>query len=99
MDRSLVKRLSVRSWAIAFVVFAMALPFIGPNSAKSEEHAKGSAPTHELLMKAYAQLESPSTMPIWPSPLINQAWDGTRPIPNVPSTSSWERATRISVRT
>lgn len=57
MDRSLVKRLSVRSGAIAFVVLAMASPFIGPNPAQSEEHAKGPASTHELLLKAHDQLE------------------------------------------
>lgn len=57
MDRSPVKRLSVRSRAIAFVVLAMASSFIGPNPAQSQEHAKGPASTHELLMKAHDQLE------------------------------------------
>lgn len=36
MDRSLVKRLSVRSGAIAFVVLAMASPFIGPNPPEAK---------------------------------------------------------------
>jgi hypothetical protein len=43
MDTTLVKRLSVKSAALAFVVLAASL-FIGPNPARSEEHAKGRLP-------------------------------------------------------
>jgi hypothetical protein len=56
MDTTLVKQLSVKSAALAFVVLAASLCIV-PNPARSEEHAKGPASTHELLMKAHEQLE------------------------------------------
>ena len=57
MEMSMVKRLSVRTGAMAIVILAMAATFIGPIPAQSEEHAKGPASTHELLLKAHDQLE------------------------------------------
>lgn len=57
MDTSMVKRLSVNTGAIALAVLTMALPFIGPNPAQSEEPAKGPAAGRDLLMKAHEQLE------------------------------------------
>ncbi len=57
MDRSRVKRLSVRTGVMAVVVLAMASPFRGPNPVRSEEPAKGAASAQGLLMKAHDQLE------------------------------------------